>query len=203
MLIAPLLIQAFSRRYFILQAKLSHPFHSIPQSITFEFETMSTRMLCNLASRRTVDRNIARFYNRKRVSPPSGAAMRCSRTYHRSTENELMHQGNDQRRFSVQGISQWGFNSRALDLVELQLRKQQLMHRRSSSSVLDGSEELDLLFHMRGKQHFPDLSMEEIQELDAFLNSKMDGTSTQIFKKQVPSTMGVVERFQAWAALAY
>ena len=160
-------------------------------------------MLCNLASRRTVDRNIARFYNRKRVSPPS-AAMRCAREYHRSTENELMHQGNDLRRFSVQGICQSEFNSRALDLVELQLRKQQLMHRRSSSSVSDGSEELDLLFRMWGKQHVPDLSMEEIQELEAFLNSKMDGTSTQIFMKQVPSSStGVVERFQAWAALAY
>ena len=164
---------------------------------------MSARLLCNLASRRTVDRNIARFYNRKQRALPSAANSRA-RALHLcpSPEHELMHQGY-QRQFSMQGTSQAGFNSRSSDLAELQTRKQQLMHRRSSSSVSDGTEELDLLFRIWAKQHVPDLSMEEVLELEAFLNSKMDGASNQIFVKQVPSSStGVVERFQAWAALA-
>ena len=79
------------------------------------------------------------------------------------------------------------------------------MHRLSLSSVSDGSEELYLLFRMRGKQRVADLSMDEIQELEAFLNSKMDGTSTQIFMKHVPSTTGVVDNFkrgQRWHTIA-
>jgi succinate dehydrogenase flavin-adding protein (antitoxin of CptAB toxin-antitoxin module) len=162
-------------------------------------------MLCNLVSRRTVDRNVARFYNRKR-DPLVSKAIRNARAYHpASPEHERLHQGYGVRQFSMQSMCQEGFNSRALDLAELQLRKQQLMHRRlSSSSAMAGSDELDLLFRMWAKQHVPDLSMEEIQELEAFLNNKMDGPSSQIFVKHVPtSNTGVVERFQAWAALAY
>ncbi|KAI2506647.1 hypothetical protein MHU86_7748 [Fragilaria crotonensis] len=163
---------------------------------------MSTRMLCNLVSRRTVDRNISRFYNRKRDALVA-TAVRNARAFHQTTspEHERLHQGHGMR----QVMCQEGFQNRGLDMAELQVRKQQLMHRRlSSSSALAGSDELDLLFRMWAKQHVPDLSIEEMQELEAFLNNKMDGPSSQIFAKQFPSSnTGVVERFQAWAALAY
>jgi hypothetical protein len=144
--------------------------------------------------RRAIERNTARYYNRKRQYPEVRRSYqrRCTLNQHLIFENTgdfvKWMKPNDFRN----SIMPQGENYHAYDL---QLRKECLMQRSGSS--------LDNWFNVWAKHHVQDLSFEEVKELERFLDQCPNiPIDAYLERGNSKSETGVVERFQAWLILA-
>jgi hypothetical protein len=144
--------------------------------------------------RREIERNISRYYNRKRQYPQ---IRRSYQTHCRSMQQVIIDDTVKMRNWTKPSH----FYDSTIHLKEnshlkdLEIKKECLLQRSDS--------ELENWFKIWAKHHIHELNSEEIQELEKFLDqlskSQIDGDLEKISTK---SQTGVVERFQAWLFLA-
>lgn len=165
---------------------------------------MSIRVLCT--SRRAVERNMVRFYSRKRrqQQPVLRREYGAERTL--AANQVLVHANvSPQHQFPKIDVPKTGFDHLSLDIA-LEARKQRLVQRLSTRSL-----EVDLLLSRWANRNIPNLTLCELEELEAFVSSMEVNQIYNILhlQREVPSQFqwtngatGVVERLHAWVALA-